>query len=725
MNDSGLRVSLLKWFPFALSLAFFLVAVWVWPSDNQFGPVFLNWLNVGLFLMLALSTFVFGVRALLKKDIAIVPTLRVKLVVAMVLMVLIPSLVLQVTATQLIERGMHVWFDVRVDNLLDKAMKLAQGFYSGIEADMELSLAQVASDGEFQLEVKEAPLGAMILSQHLSKMLGLYGWHKAELFDVSERPIAVSQRDFRGQSLSDLKTLPVSDAGKLSIALARHTIEHVVRDNGEYVVGYLPLFQQQHYVGMLRAEVLLPAEVSASARSIESDYRTYKELDRHREGIQEIFTHILMIAMVLITGLAWMVAFVFARRVTSPVEQLAHAFENVEAGNLDVVVPVASKDELGSLSQSFNSMATRLSKNMEVLTKTQDELRGALVSSRQRQFVLENLLANLQSGVILLDASGSVRLMNQACQDLLFLADKGLDKKSIFDFSEVHLAPVLDFFKVLQTEGHESLQLELDLMHGLQPVKILARGTLLGAHEDTIFAGWLLVFDDVTKLADAQKHQAWSEVAQRLAHEIKNPLTPIKLSTERVQRRFRKQVDDVEVFDTCTAAVISQVERLQRLLADFSNLATMPKPKTELVSISELLKDMKELYSTYQNIVFEGMPAGEVCCDPDQIRQVLINLIDNALATKSLVRVFVEVEGEGIGFYVQDEGAGIDEHTQKHMFEPYFSTKEEGSGLGLAIAQRITEEHNGHLQLVSASGPTRFCMWLPRVLKQGSEGMEA
>jgi len=188
-----------------------------------------------------------------------------------------------------------------------------------------------------------------------------------------------------------------------------------------------------------------------------------------------------------------------------------------------------------------------------------------------------------------------------------------------------------------------------------------------------------------------------------------------------VQRRFRNQVDNVEVFDTCTSAVINQVERLQRLLADFSNLATLPKPKCTQVKISSLIKDMSELYSAYHNLTFEGLPEGEVYCDADQIRQVLINLIDNALATKKPVRVYVVVDKLGSSFFVQDEGAGIDENTAQHMFEPYFSTKKDGSGLGLAIAQRISEEHGGHLQLVSASSPTRFCMFLPHVFPQSSE----
>jgi len=642
------------------------------------------------------------------------------MVAAMVVMVLVPSLILQVTANQVIEKGFDVWFDVRVDTLLDKAMNLAQGFYADVASDMELSLEQLANNNDFSGEILSVPLGNMMVSQRLTELLNQYGWHRIDLFDGAERVIAGSQRDFQGKSLNDLKVAPVSDAGKLSMALGRYAVDHEIRQDGEYVVGYLPLYAQRRLVGLLRAEVKLPDDVIASARSIETDYRTYKELERHRQGIQDIFMNTLMIAMILIVFIAAVLALLFVRRLTSPVEDLAMALKQVEVGDFDAVVPVKSEDEFGSLATSFNSMTARLKYNMETLTETQSELTNALVSSRQRQYVLENLLSNLHSGVILLDASGEIRLLNETCKTLLMFPQQKEDKKSIYDFSEAHLKPVLEFFETLQTQELADLQQELVVSYGLQTVKILARGTLLGGQED-VFSGWLLVFDDVTQLADAQKHRAWAEVAQRLAHEIKNPLTPIKLSTERVKRRFREQVDDVKVFDTCTDAVITQVERLQRLLADFSDLATLPKPKMENVSVASLLQELRELYSPYPNLTFEGMPEGEVYCDIDQIRQVLINLIDNALATGAHVRVYVEVTEQDTRFYVQDEGPGIDENAQEHIFEPYFSTKAEGSGLGLAIAQRISEEHHGQLLLLSAAAPTRFCMWLPHVQSHRSK----
>ncbi|MDX8382864.1 MAG: ATP-binding protein [Ghiorsea sp.] len=704
-----------RWFPLLLIPLLITVIVQIWPKQDSFDAAFLGWINIVLLSALTVGLCVYAIRNLTKKHVEHAGTfLRTKLVTAMVLMVLVPSMLLQLTANQMIEKGMDVWFDVRVDTLLDKAMHLAQGFYARIESDMASSLDQVAKEDDFSLDIANLPLGMMPLTQKLNDFIQRYDWNKVELLDGNERLILMVQRDLHSRNLSALQTRSLSDTGKMSMAVGRATIEHKIRDDGEYVVGHLPLYAHRRLVALLRAEVRLPDDVSSSARAIEADYRTYRELDRHRQGIQDVFTHTLMIVTLLIVGIAGFLALLFARRLTTPVEELAGALRKVEAGDFNALLPVGSHDELGSLVASFNSMTMRLQNNVTALQQTQKELTDALISSRQRRYVLEVLLLNLQSGVVLLNDAGEIRLMNQACRDLFALADLEIEKTSMLDFSEVHLAPVLEFYKTLQTQDLSELQAEFVLIHGLQTVKILARGTLLGDQTDT-FSGWLLMFDDVTQLAEAQKNQAWSEVAQRLAHEIKNPLTPIKLSAERLQRRFRAQVDDVTVFDTCTQAVISQVERLQRLVADFSDLATLAKPKREQVSIGSLLQDLKELYSPYTHLTFEGLPEGNVCCDADQIRQVLINLIDNALATQALVRVFVEVDSEDMLFYVQDEGVGIDEQVQQHMFEPYFSTKKEGSGLGLAIAQRITEEHDGQLQLISASSPTRFCMRLPKM----------
>jgi len=240
------------------------------------------------------------------------------------------------------------------------------------------------------------------------------------------------------------------------------------------------------------------------------------------------------------------------------------------------------------------------------------------------------------------------------------------------------------------------------------------------------------VAEDITELARIEKARAWAEVARRLAHEIKNPLTPIRLSAERLRRRLRKRIpegEEAEIFDACTQAIVDQVDRLQRLVADFSAFARAPKPRLRRVDARAILGSIADLYRPRPAVRVE-LPKEELWIevDPDQIKQVLINLIENALAMlgdraqEGAVRVRIEEQGDAVGWIVEDDGPGVPEKLIERIFEPYVSTREGGTGLGLAIARRIANEHGGELLLVSRANPTRFVLRLPRHRPSISQG---
>jgi len=469
----------------------------------------------------------------------------------------------------------------------------------------------------------------------------------------------------------------------------------------------------------LRVEVQLPAGVIQNARSVEADYRNYRQLERNRQTIRSTFTHVMLFVTLVVVLLAGVVALLFARRLTAPVGELAEALHRVTEGDLDVEIAHSPRDELGSLGRSFNTMANRLKQNVEAIEQAQLDLTSALDSSRQRQYVLESLLANLHSGVVLIDSEHRVRLLNQAVRDILQLPEEWVPSADFAQLSLGNMHDIGGFYDELRHQEEDYLQREFDIaLSEGKTLHVLARGARLSA-SGTAFSGYLLVIDDISELAEAQKNKAWAEVARRLAHEIKNPLTPIKLSAERLQRRFRKQVDNEQVFDVCTKAIIDQTERLQRLISDFSTLARMPQPKLREVSVNSLLSDMNELFHGYRRISVEIVEDEHAhCqCDPDQMRQVLINLLDNAVSATGetcAIRVYAVVSDEFAEWHVEDDGDGIDAQNAVKLFEAYYSTKSDGSGLGLAIAKRIAEDHGGDLKLLSLSGPTHFCLKLPR-----------
>jgi len=706
---------MIRFLPLFMTGALWATIFILWPSGTVSEDSVIAWVNISLLTILSVVLLNYGIRILQQpKEIRAGSRLRAKLVIALVSMLLLPTAILQIAANQMVERGMDVWFDVRVDTLLDQALTLAQGFYARIDSELKHGLSSAMNDGELLNDVAALPVSYSLLNSHLSEIAAHEGWQSVQIFDLNERLIANVVAD----GVSGVVSESLDEDAKPALTLGLITTRVVNREGEEMVVGYAPLRAHQSIVGVLRAQVKLPSGLVQNARAVETDYRTYRQLERNRQAIRSTFTHAMLIATLLIIIAAGIAAVAFARRLTSPIGELANALERVTEGDLSVSIPTAPEDELGSLVHSFNRMTLRLKQNVEALEQTQRELTGALDSSRQRQYVLETLLANLQAGVLLIDANGNIRLLNQSVRELLDLAIDWMPGRAVGPLCTGRLKQIGDFFDELQNQSEDQLQREIELTVRHRTLHILARGARLSGAGTAGFSGYLLVMDDVTTLAEAQRNRAWAEVAQRLAHEIKNPLTPIKLAAERLQRRFRKMADDTEVFDSCTHAIITQVERLQRLIMDFSDLARMPQPKLTNVQARVMMTEMKELYSAFPRLHVEGFVDDVHChCDADQVRQILINLLDNALSAtegdKAPVHLFGSHDDTMVEFHVQDNGSGIDDASAPHIFEAYFSTKESGSGLGLAIAKRIADDHGGELLLLSTRQPTHFCLRLP------------
>lgn len=707
------RFSPMRLLPLLMAAGMLTLAIAMWPEEGIDSGL-LAWINIFLLLGLSLLLLRYGLRLLRERSEPPPGSrLRAKLVIALVGMLLVPSMVIQIAASQMVERGMDVWFDVRVDTLLDRALNLAQGFYARVETDMKRNMLGYLSDPALLAAVK-GRLDYRLVNEHLLEIRMQEGWQKLQLFDINERLIAGSQAD----QLSAFQAAPLSDNARLSMRLGRMATELLSSKEGELAVGYIPLVGANAVEGLLRVEVLLPPGVIRNARAVEADYRSYRQLERSRQSIREMFTHVMLFVTLIVVLVTGLIALLFARRLTAPVGELADALHRVTEGDLDVVIPESPQDELGSLVRSFNKMADRLRQNVQAIEKAQQDITDALASSRQRQYVLEALLANLQTGVMLVDADGRLRLINQSARNILKLPEEWMPGIDFVSSSQGAMMDVADFFTELQEQSEDHLQREFEITQAKgHDIHVLARGARLEASGSSGFSGFLLVIDDISELAEAQRSRAWAEVAQRLAHEIKNPLTPIKLAAERLQRRFRKQADDTEVFDSCTQAIIGQVERLQRLIADFSTLARMPQPKIRLVQVAKLLQEMADLFSSYHNVRVE-LPKEEMTChcDPDQVRQILINLLDNAVAatdSQHQVRLYVSMDSDRVEWHVEDTGTGIDAESSDQIFDSYFSTKVSGSGLGLSIARRIAEDHGGELTLISRKSPTHFCLRIP------------
>jgi len=711
MNSLGL----MRFLPVLMSILLMFGVGVLWPRGSESdASSLLAWTNITLMLILAGLSMQYGLRLLRQRSEPRPGSrLRAKLVMALVGMLMVPSMIIQITASQMVDRGLNVWFDVRVDTLLDRALSLARGFYGRVEGDLKQGMITYVADPVL-VDAMDSPVDYAALNSRLAEIQARAGWQRLQLFDTNDRLLAGVQES----GLEALEAEPLDENAKLATTLGRVVTGLLTIGEREVVVGYLPLRGRQGVVGLLRAEITLPPGVVQNARSVEADYKNYRELERNRQAIRGLFTNTMLIVTLFVVLIAGGVAIVFARRLTSPIGNLAQALHRVTEGDLNVSIAKTTNDELGSLAHSFNRMTERLKDNVDALTEAQQELTDALNNSRQRRHILETLLANLQTGVLLSDADGRIRVLNESLKSLLNLPSGWMPGREISGLCNGRLHGIGQFFDELRNQGQEHLQRELDISAGKKNMHVLARGVRLQTDGASGLSGYLIVMDDVSSLAEAQRHKAWAEVARRLAHEIKNPLTPIKLAAERLDRRFSRQVEHADVFDACTHTIIGQVERLQRLISDFSTLARLPQPRLSEVSLAQLLQEMRELYGPYKSVTVETFNDPVTCmCDTDQVRQVLINLLDNAIAATrengGAVRLYAKTEASEAEFHVLDEGEGIPDESREQIFEPYYSTKADGSGLGLAIAYRIAQDHEGDLKIESVRNPTHFCLSLP------------
>ncbi|MDQ6963672.1 MAG: ATP-binding protein [Mariprofundales bacterium] len=699
-----LSIQWVRWLPLMAVAGFIPLIILLWPQPDDHAVA---WIDTLLLVLVAGALTIYAVRLAMAYPARKAGSrLRAKLVIALVTMLLIPAGVIQIAANQMVGMAIGSWFDVRISSLMDRALQLGQGFYSRVDSDLQQGLRSAMNDRQLLELAAGLPFTFADFNVRLMYLLQQHGWSSLQIYDLDERMIT----EVRAHGLSTLASHALDDQAKITLHLGNISTKLSHGYDGEALIGYAPLRVHRAIIGLIRVAVQLPSSVVNNARAIESDYKKYRTLERQREKIGRTFAHAMLLVTLLLTLVAAWVATLFARRLTRPVEELAEGFQLVASGNLDVELRSKPDDELGSLSESFNAMASILRNNIDALESARQRADAALSSSRQRQQILEMLLENLQAAVFIVDRRGSIRLKNVAAT-AMFSMDEGSDNIA-------SIAPLASFFDELIALQGGALQRTLD-DSALKGRELLARGVGLTPVNSATTEGsrYLLVIDDVSLLAEAQRHQAWSEVARRLAHEIKNPLTPIKLAAERLQRRFRDQVDNREIFAECTHTVITQVERLQRLITDFSTMARMPRPRFAPCDIAQLLQEMAQLYRPYGQLeVLESCEVGVCLCDVDQVKQVLINLIDNALAASykdRMVRLFVSKGEDGVLFHICNEGDGVPEELVDKLFEPYFSSKESGSGLGLSIAQRIAEDHGGRLFVASLVNPTEFCLQLP------------
>jgi len=626
--------------------------------------------------------------------------LTTRLVITFVVLAMVPVSIVYYFSLQFLHRGIDSWFDVRIEQALDDALDLSRTALDVRLRDV-LRVTESVAD-----EIAESP--STTLSLNLYDLRVRSGAAELTLLGSDNRIIASSSIDptviVPHRPSSDM--LQVVRNGKHYIGL------DPVGESGLFARALVPVLssRQDSEVYILQALFTVSERLSVLAESVQSAYGHYKELAYLRTPLKFSYTLTLSIVLVLSLLAAIWAAFHSARRLVAPVTDMAEATRAIAEGDYSKRLPVASDDELGFLVRSFNDMTRRLSKARDQARKSQQQVEG------QRAY-LEAVLANLSSGVMSLDADWFIRAVNSAARQNLGVDIKAYLGRSLTEIGRDHafLRPFVDVISRHHRSGKKLWQEEVSLFGVNGRQVLMCRGTSFkGINSDR--DGKVIVFDDVTALIQAQRDAAWGEVARRLAHEIKNPLTPIQLSAERLRRRFIERMDkaDVEVLDRATRTIVNQVEAMKKMVNAFSEYARVPQISLEAVDLNMLVQEVLELYRGVDSRVqlVTRLDARQPCIEGDvgRLRQLLHNLLKNSLeavaeTAGACITMTTHTADESERAYVElvidDNGPGFPERVLDNIFEPYVSTKPRGSGLGLAIVKKIVEEHGG---VIAAEG---------------------
>jgi nitrogen fixation/metabolism regulation signal transduction histidine kinase len=637
--------------------------------------------------------------------------LTARLVLMFALMAILPGTLVYTVSVQFLSRSIESWFNVKVDSSLESGLNLARATLDAMLQDVATRTRLMALNLGDTPDANITPL--------LNRMMDQTGLQEAAVFTANGQLIASSGSRLL-RMMPDLPKPEIMQEAALGHGYAG--VENINRPD------FKPDTAKSVERGGLRMRVVAPIVVrslgaeprflqvlqnvpdtlTSSAESVQQGYRDYQELSLSREGLRRIFTITLTLTLLLALFGAIAAGFFISDRLSAPLSLLAQGTAAVAAGDFTPRAEISSRDELGVLTQSFSRMTRQLDEARANVERQQSQVESA-------KAYLENILANLTAGVLVFDANMRLATANQGAEAILGIDAHANQWKPCAD-----LPGLSEFARAIGEafahHGDRTWQQQVEfnrpaLREGDEHrLALLVRGSRLVVGDGM---GYLVVCDDITQLVSAQRSAAWGEVAQRLAHEIKNPLTPIQLSAERIQMKLAGRLtgSDAEVLARGTDMIISQVDAMKRMVNDFREYARTPPAVLQSVDLSGLLREILGLYENSQAPLTvqlaEGLP--RVQGDPAQLRQVIHNLLQNAQDAVAgipapKIGVRTEAANGGVRMVIADNGPGFAQKIIARAFEPYVTTKPRGTGLGLAIVKKIVEDHHGGIELENAPG---------------------
>jgi nitrogen fixation/metabolism regulation signal transduction histidine kinase len=674
--------------------------------------------------------------------------LTTRFAVAFALMGVVPGVLIYIVSTQFLSRSIESWFDVRVDRALDSGLTLGRAALDNLKDDITakargwaLELADLPESGQLSLLNRlreQAGISEALLINGSGQLIGASGAQVSEL--VPEMPAPRELRQARTQRLfaviegeagaADARQglrarviVPLPAPTSLSARGSLQPLDPAgsrMRDvigsgQGLTLPGSIATAAESQFLQLIQP---VPPSIAANAEALQNGYRDYQELSLSRSGLQTIYGLTLTLTLLLSVFAAIAGSVLLASSMTAPLLQLAEGTKAVAEGNFRPLREFPGNDEMNLLTRSFNAMTRQLTEARDAVETKQREVENA-------KAYLERVLANLSAGVVVLDHEFRLVTANFGASRILGRSMSHEVGRPLHELDEMLAAAFSGGFaeQALSGSTKDSWQQQIEVRrpgatHPAEPLMLLARGSRLPLDNGL---GYVVVFDDITQVISAQRAVAWGEVARRLAHEIKNPLTPIQLAAERIQMKLVGKLpgDDAEVLKRGTSTIVNQVASMKRMVDDFREYARVPPARLLPLDLNTVIEEVATLYRTAGAPIVLSLAPGLPLIEGDatQLRQIIHNLIGNAqealsgqvdarIGVRTALAEISESTGlvRAVRLAVEDNGPGFAANILRRAFEPYVTTKPNGTGLGLAMVKKIVDEHGAHIEAINRSG---------------------
>jgi len=683
-------------------VAIFLLAT-VSANNNLFNDYYTALLNtnIGITSLLAVMVLfqVFSLKQRLKNKI-FGSKLTLRFVVLFGLMAILPGALIYGVSVKFVSRSIDSWFEVHLDSALETGLNLGRSV-------IEAQLKELSNKGNsIALKISVIPVTEQY--QALEMYREQAGIQEAAIYSLNGQILNKSISQQPAIAIGPLSPSIISQLEKNK----HYSVIESIPDAGLYLRIVSPISGSILNTENKALQLLqpVPPQLAKDAEQLQLGYNQYQELQLSRNGIKRLYALTLTLTLLLALLSALGIAFLLSHKLSAPLSALAEGTRAVAQGDFSRRVAVDTLDELGQLTQSFNSMTLQLAEAQIRVDRNRAQV-------AQAKAYLESVLGHLSAGVLTFDRDLGLRSANPSAGQILGTSSALLLGSVINQWSDVDKSlsalgqTISEGFATHSAEWQQ--QVEREYKGSIQV--LLVRGTRFDSADDI---GLVVVFDDVTQLMQAQRDAAWSEVARRLAHEIKNPLTPIQLSAERMQLKLSSKLSDIDaaMLTRSTTTIVNQVAALKRMVDAFGQYAKTPEPVLRQLDLNELVNEVLALYESWGSVIERNLTSNAtwILGDAMQLRQVIHNLLRNAKDAVSTVanpkiNIKTIIKNSSVEFSVTDTGIGFPENLLHRVFEPYVTTKPKGTGLGLSIVRKIIEEHHGSVN-VSNVIPNGACV---------------